>query len=190
MQSLNLEKAKELLNKHIKGGSTLKHSRETEVIMRALAKHFGEDEDLWGITGLLHDLDWEEIGNKHELHGKRTVEILKKEGLDSKEMLKAILSHCESMDHVDEKRESKMDYCLSAAENITGIISAYVLVRPDKKIAEAKVKSINKKLKDKAFAANVSRELIYDIEKTGLQKNEFIQIALDAIKQIAAELGF
>ncbi len=188
--SITIDEARELVKKYLKEEYLLQHSRETEVIMRALAKHFGEDEEFWGITGLLHDLDMNECGENYENHGVRTVEILKEEGYDIPEMFHAIQSHCENLGYIDAKRESKMEYALSAAENITGLIVAYTLMIPDKKFASVKPKSIKKKLKDKSFAAKVNREFISDIEKTGLEKSQFIEIAIEAMQGIADEMGF
>lgn len=158
--------------------------------MRALARHFDEDEDFWGITGLLHDLDMENCGENYENHGVKTVEILREEGYEMPEMFHTIQSHCENLGYIDAKRESKLDYCLSAAENITGLIVAYTLMIPDKKLASVKPKSIKKKLKDKSFAAKVNREFINDIEKTGLERAQFLQIAIEAMQGIADEIGF
>jgi uncharacterized protein len=181
--------AQEILKKHIHEAHLIAHMRETEVIMRALARHFGEDEDFWGITGLLHDLDYEEVGMDCTKHGYQTGEILKEEGYDIPEMFRAIKSHCEGLEGCDTARESKMEYCLAAAENITGIISAYALVRPEKKIAGTKPKSLTKKLKDKSFAANVNRDSVNDIEKAGLERSEFLAIAIAAVEEIADEVG-
>lgn len=188
--TITIDEARALVEKYLTQQYLRDHSRETEVIMRALAKHFSEDEEFWGLVGLLHDLDMDEIGEEHDKHGDRTVEILKEEGYDIPEMFKAIQSHTENLGFTDAKRESKLDFALSAAENITGIIVAYTLMRPDKKLENVKVKSIKKKLKDKSFAAKVNRELINDIEKTGLERSEFLQIAIDAMKEIAEEIGF
>jgi predicted hydrolase (HD superfamily) len=166
------------------------HTRESEVIMRKLANHFGEDEEFWGITGLLHDLDMDSINNDYSLHGKKTVEILKKEGYNIPEMFDAIIAHTEGLEESNAERKTRLDYVLAAAENITGLISAYVLVRPDKKIEGTKVKSITKKIKDKAFAASVNRQFINDIyEKTGMERSTFIQLSIDAMKEIADEIG-
>ena len=154
-----------------------------------LADHFDDDEDLWGITGLLHDLDMDETGGDIQSHGIRTIEILQEEGYEIPIMFRAIQSHVESLGIVGINRESIMEYCLSAAENITGLISAYALMRPEK-MEGMKASSLNKKFKSKAFAANVSRELINDIEKTGLQKNQFFDISIKAMQKIASEIGF
>ena len=185
---ITLEEANNILKKYLSQPHLLHHSRETEVVMRALAKHFGEDEEFWGITGLLHDLDMEAIDGKDETHGTKTCQILTDEGFDMPEMFQAIKSHVETLGFLDVKRETKLEYCLSAAENVTGLITAYALMRPEK-LTGMKASSLNKKFKAKAFAANVNRELINDIEKTGLQKNEFFEIAIKAIQSIASEIG-
>ncbi|MCK5476793.1 MAG: HD domain-containing protein [Candidatus Aenigmarchaeota archaeon] len=187
--NITIDEAKTLLHKYIKEEFLLNHSRETEVIMRGLAKHFKEDEDFWGITGLLHDLDMDDIGTDIQKHGERTCQILEQEGYEIPKMFDAIKSHTEALGHLGIKRKNKLDFALSAAENITGIIYAYVLMRPDKTIDGVKTKSITKKIKDKTFASNVNREAINDIEKTGLSRGEFIEIALDSMKSIAEEIG-
>ena len=142
---LNIDEANQLLREHIKDQKNLYHSRETEVIMRALAKHFNEDEEKWGITGLLHDLDWEATEATPEQHGIKSTELIGDKLPE--DAIHAIQSHNQGYTGI--KRESNFDICLAAGESITGIISAYALVRPDKKIAGTKVKSITKKLKDK-----------------------------------------
>ncbi|MFH0837632.1 MAG: HDIG domain-containing metalloprotein [Candidatus Aenigmatarchaeota archaeon] len=185
---ISIEEARLLLRKHITDDYTLKHSRESEVIMKALANHFNMDEELWAVAGLLHDLDWQETENNIEKHGLRTVEILQNEGYDIPELFRAIKAHCESIG--TGVRETKIDYALSAAENITGIIIAYVLMRPDKKLALVETSSITKKFKDRSFAAKVDRGVINDIEKIGLSRADFIALALDAMKSIADEIGF
>jgi predicted hydrolase (HD superfamily) len=128
------------------------------------------------------------IDGDYSQHGYKTVEILKKEGYDLPEMFKAIISHTEGVSGTEAKRETDFEIILSAAENITGLISAYVLMKPEKKIAGTKVKSIKKKLKAKAFAASVNREFIYDIEKTGIDLDTFLQIAIEAMTEIAEEV--
>ena len=186
---ITIEEARDLLEKYITQDYLKNHSRETEVIMRGLAKHFEEDEDFWGITGLLHDLDMDVISGEYKEHGMKTCAILEEEGYNIPEMFYAIKTHTEHLGHLNIERKSKLDFALSAAENITGLIYAYVLMRPDKKIKDVKVKSITKKIKDKTFAANVDRTLINDIEKTGLSRAEFIEIALESMKSIADEVG-
>jgi len=186
---IRIEEANTLVKKYLKQQYLINHSRETEVIMRALANHFADDDDFWGITGLLHDLDMDETGGDIKTHGSRTIEILKEEGYEIPHMFRAILSHVESLGIVGIKRETLMEYCLSAAENVTGLITAYALMRPEK-LEGMKASSLNKKFKSKAFAANVSRELINDIEKTGISKNKFFELSIKAIQEIASEIGF
>ncbi len=124
-----------------------------------------------------------------ERHGLETIDILKKEGYDCPEMFHAILTHTEGFAQNRPARKTRFEYALAAAESITGIITAYVLVRPDKKIAGTQPKSITKKLKDKSFAASVNRAFINDIEKTGIERNHFIQMAIEALTEIAEEIG-
>ncbi|MFN8254685.1 MAG: HD domain-containing protein [Bacteroidales bacterium] len=181
--------AQQLLDKYLKTPYLKLHTLESEAIMRKLALYFGKDEVLWGNTGLLHDLDMDVINGDYSLHGIKTVEILKNEGYDIPEMFAAILSHAEGVNALNAKRSSDFDFILSAAENITGMIAAYVAVRPDKKIAGTQPSSIVKRLKARAFAASVNREFIYDIEKTGLKLDKFLQLSIDAMTEIAAEIG-
>ncbi|MBN2417552.1 HD domain-containing protein [bacterium] len=186
--SITAAEARKLIDTYLTTETLRFHSRETEVIMRALARHFDEDEESWGLTGLLHDLDMDAVGGDPARHGFETIEILKREGYDMPELFEAILSHTESLGGGRPARSTQLHYALAAAENITGLITAYVLVRPDKTIAGAKAASVTKKLKDKSFAASVSREYINDIEKTGLERSAFIAMAIDAMTGIKDEI--
>ncbi len=183
---ISREEAWQLLTEHVHDEVLLQHSRETEVIMRALATRLGRDVELWGATGLLHDLDFETTKDDPTRHTVRTVEILTERGFPP-EALQAIRAH--NWDNLGIERESEFDYALAAAESLTGILVATALVQPDKKLASVKVKSVKKKLKTPAFARAVRREPIYDVEKVGLTLDEFIQLALDAIGEIHDELG-
>jgi len=185
---ISYQEAKNLLDKYLKTEFLRFHSRETEVVMRRLAKHFNENQDFWGISGLLHDLDLDILQGNFALHGLTTVKILREEGFEIPELFAVILSHTEGIPESTAKRVSNFDIILSAAENITGLISANTLLRPDKKIAGTEPKSLIKRLKSKAFAASVNREFIYDIEKTGISLNDFLQIAIDAMTEIADEI--
>ena len=187
---MNEAKAKEIMLKYLKTDNLIKHSLETGAVLRGLAKHFGENEEFWAVCGILHDIDLEIIGTDYSKHGPHSIELLKKEGVEDPVMFQAILSHAENLGFVKEKRTSNLDYALAAGENITGLIAAYVLILPSKKLADVKPSSILKRLKEKSFAAKVNRELISDIEKTGLMKDKFVEIAVNAMKGIAAEIGF
>ncbi len=158
----------------------------TEAIMKELAKKFGENEEKWALTGLLHDLDLEKINNDMHKHALQTIEILKPYNLDQ-EITHAILSHNE--EGINVKRESKFDFALTCAETITGMVVATVLVLPDKKIATVTAENIKNRMKEKGFARNVKRERIMDCEKIGLSLDEFVSISLDAMKSVAGELG-
>lgn len=187
---ITYQQATELFNKHIKDPMIRNHCRESEVVLRALAKRLGDDEELWGIAGLLHDIDFDETKNDVSQHCVRCVDILKEAGV-SDELIKVIISHAygtECGDYRDKERTTKFQHALAAGETVTGLIYAYGLMRPDKKLANAEAKSIRKKFKDKSFAAKVSRDVIRECEKLGLELEEFLEIALGAMKGIADEI--
>ena len=184
------DQAFELLKQHMKDPANLNHSHEAEVIMRALAKHLGEDAEYWGSLGLLHDIDWE---YGEDLHCNKCREILAEAGFDQ-EFIDTIVSHGYGSTAyegklMDEKRTTKVQHALAAGETITGLIYAVALVRPDKKLGEVEVKSVKKKMKDKAFAAKVNRDIIKECKLIGLELDEFIDVALKAMKEIAPEIG-
>ena len=184
------DEAWNLLTQHMKDPANLNHSRESEVIMRALARKLGEDEEYWGNLGLLHDVDWE---YGEDVHCKKCLEILSEAGF-SKEFIETIISHGYGVlacgeELAAKKRLTKTQHLLAAAETVTGLIYATALVRPDKKLESVEVKSIKKKMKDKSFAAKVNRNIIYECEEAGISLDEFIEISLQAMKEIAAEIG-
>ncbi len=187
---ISYDEALSLFKDRLKTETLRKHSRETEVIMRRLACELGQDKTFWGITGLLHDLDLDIIDGDYSKHGYKTVEILREEGYEIPEMFNAILAHTEGLDENRPKRQTLLDYCLAGAENLTGIISAYVLLRPGGKLEGTKPKSIRKKLKDKSFAASVNRQFIIDAyEKAGMEASDFIRLSIEAMTEIAEETG-
>ena len=179
------ERAWEILNAHLKNEKLIAHSLSTEVVLRALADQLGEDADYWGITGLLHDLDLDLVGADMHAHAKKTVEILEAEGID-RQALDAILRHNEAL---GVPRETKLDVALAAGETITGLIAATTLVYPSKDLADVKPKSVTKRMKEKAFAASVSRETIRECETLGIELAEFARIAVEAMREIRAEIG-
>ncbi|MFA6254526.1 MAG: HDIG domain-containing metalloprotein [Patescibacteria group bacterium] len=187
---MNRETAQNLLILHLKDPANLNHSRESEVIMRALAGHLGEDQDYWGNLGLLHDIDWE---YGEDVHCKKCREILGQAGFDE-EFIETIISHGYGVtacgaELAAKQRTTKLQHLLAAAETITGLIYASALVRPDKKLESVEVSSIKKKMKDKSFAAKVNREVIRECEAAGIPLDEFIAISLKAMKEIAGEIG-
>jgi len=157
------------------------HCLASEAILRAMARELGSDPELWGLAGLLHDLDFKETEEDMTRHGRVTAELLEKRGVPAS-MTHAILSH--NSEHVGVLPESDLDYALSAAEQITGLIAAAAKVLPDKRIASVQAKSIKKRMKETAFARRVDRERIRDCEKTGMSLDRFIEISLDAMKAL------
>ena len=188
---INRDQALEFLKSMPQLDSDMNHYLESEVIMKALAKHFNEDEEYWAMVGLLHDIDWSLTKNKCANHTVKAKDILKELGFDD-EFIQTVQSHGYGYEEIpefkDKKRTKKIEYALIASETITGIIYAYALIR-GKKISDMKVKGLKKRFKEKSFAAKCNRDLIREIELTGLELSEFFQISLDAVKGIAEEIG-
>jgi len=160
------------------------HALQSEAIMRALAERLGHDPDLWGVTGLLHDLDFPLTKSTPDQHGVRAREELA--GKLPEEALHAIVSHNEECTGV--AAASPFDFALRAAETTTGLVMTAALVRPTR-MEGMEPKSLKKKMKDKSFAAAVSRERIRECEKLGLTLDEFLALAIAAMTPIAAETG-
>ena len=182
-------KALEILNKYMTTEYLQKHSYAVESVMRALARKLEpESEELWAMTGLLHDLDVDMVDYRSnpELHGPKTVELLKEEGFGSEEMYHSICAHNED---TKVPIKSKMDQAIYAADPITGFITAITLVYPDKKLASVKVKSITKRMDEVRFAAGANREAMRSIEKLGIPFAEFAELSLKAMTEIAEDLG-
>jgi len=185
------EQAVELLKSMPQQESDMNHYLETEAIMKALAKHFNEDEEYWAMIGLLHDVDWALTKDNWAEHTVKAEQILKEKGFDDK-FIQIVQSHAYGYDEIpafkDKIRTTKIEFALIASETLTGIIFAYALMR-GKKISDMEVKGLKKKFKDKKFAENCNRDLVREIEKTGLELSEFFQIAIDAVKTIAEQIG-
>lgn len=184
-QLLPRAQALELLHQHLKTPGTIKHSLASEAVMRALAERLGEDPEVWGQAGLLHDLDIETTGTDLTQHTHRTMEILTGLGLDP-QILEAIRLHNE-MAHGD-RRSQPFHHALAAAETITGLILATAMVYPDKKLTSVVPKSVRKRMKEKAFAAGANREIILECERLGISLDEFCALALTAMQNIAGSL--
>jgi putative nucleotidyltransferase with HDIG domain len=177
----------ELLNKHIKNPKMIAHSLASEAVLRALARRFGEDENIWGIAGLMHDIDVEFTNADPKRHALEGAEMLKVEGLPD-EAVDAVRMHNEMATGLD--RSTRFQHALAAGETITGLIFATALVYPDRKIASVKPKSVVKRMKEKIFAASVNRDTIMECEKIGIPIDEFAELSLNALKPIAEEVGF
>lgn len=180
------EEAVILLHEYIKNPNMISHCLASEAVMRELANHFGEDEDKWGLAGLLHDLDVEITNADPKIHGLETASILEDKGLDP-DIVDAIKHHNEMATGIE--RSNLFQHALAAGETITGLIVATTLVYPDKKIASVKPKSVRKRMKAKAFAASVNRENIMECEKAGIPLDEFIVISLEGMKKISDQIG-
>ena len=180
------EKALARLREHIQNEKTIIHSLASEAVMRALALHLGEDENRWGLTGLLHDIDVEVTNADPKVHALKAEELLGDFGFDS-EMLDAIRMHNDEATGI--ARSTRFQYALAAGETITGLIYATTLVYPDKKIESIKYKSVRKRMKEKAFAASVNRDIIRECEELGISLDEFIQLSVDAMKKISGQIG-
>ena len=178
------QQALDMVRSHVSDEKLVKHMLAVEAIMRALARRLGEDEDLWGLTGLLHDLDYEETKDDFSKHGLRSAEML--EGLLPEEALHAIRSH---NDLTGVEPETKLDLALRASDALSGLIVASALVMPNKKLEEVRVKTLKKKFKAKDFARGDDRDRIRLCEQLGLTLEEFFELGLEAMKAIADQLG-
>jgi len=184
-ENLDRDAAWNLLCEFTESESLRKHMLSVEACMRAYARKFGEDENYWGITGLLHDFDYEKYPTPAE-HPFVGCKILEERGYPE-EMRRAILSHAE---YSGVKRESRMEKALFACDELAGFITASALVKPNKSLAEVEAKSVKKKMKDKAFARSVNRDDITNgATDLGVDLEDHIAFCIEAMKTIAAELG-
>lgn len=172
------EEAELLLKSYIKNPRMIAHCFASELVMRALALHFGEDENQWGLAGLLHDIDVEVTNADPLVHGPAAAEILRPLGIDET-IIEAIALHNEMA--TDTPRSTRFHHALAAGETITGLIFATTMVYPDRNIGSVKTKSIVKRMKEKAFAASVKRENILECELIGLSIDEFATLCLNAL---------
>src|SRR5579859_2108217 len=187
MDGNNLDRAQawSLLCEYTQSESLRKHMLAVEACMRAYARKFGEDEEKWGLTGLLHDFDYEKYPTPQE-HPFAGNKILEERGYPE-EMRRAILSHA---DYSGVPRESRMEKTLFACDELAGFITATALVKPSKSLAEVEAKSVRKKMKDKAFARSVNRDdIINGAADLGVDLEEHIAFCIEAMKAIANELG-
>ncbi|MBX5321125.1 MAG: HDIG domain-containing protein [Candidatus Bathyarchaeota archaeon] len=182
---LTREEAFSLVKKHVAKRNILYHMLAVEAIMRSLARHFGEDEEKWGLIGLIHDIDYEKTEATPEKHSLIAAEILKE--MLPEELLKAIKAH--NFKHTGIKPENRMEKALIASDAISGLLVACALVMPSKKLAEVKVETVAKKFKDKDFARGADRERILVCEEIGIPREEFFEISLKGLKEIAYEIG-
>ena len=174
-----------LLTEFTQSESLRKHALAVEACMRAYARKYDSDEELWGVVGLLHDFDYDKYPSLED-HPYRGNEILKERGW-SEEIRKAIMSHAE---YTGVPRQSPMEKTLFACDELAGFITACALVKPGKSLAEVDAKSVRRKMKDKAFARSVNRnDIITGAADLGVDLEEHIAFCIEAMKGIAKELG-
>lgn len=178
------EEALSLMHEYVQSESLRRHMYSVEAACRAYARRFGEDEALFGITGLLHDFDYERFPDEHPAPG---VEILRERGYPD-ELLHAIQAHYAPRTGV--QPETLLDRTLYACDEITGLVTAAALVRPTKSILDMEAKSVLKKMKDKGFAAGVDRdEVRHAVELLGVEMGDHVAFVIEAMRGIAPELG-
>lgn len=175
--------ALELVRKYTEKEITYRHLISVEGVMRALARHFGEDEDRWGFTGLWHDLDYDFTESNLDRHSYQTVDWLREEGYEDEGVLNAILGH-----RFEEYQTDLLSKAIVHADAISGLLVASALVRPEK-AAGMKVSSVKKKLKEKSFAPGVERENVHGVEESiGLSLDEFLAISIGGLQRVAPEI--
>jgi putative nucleotidyltransferase with HDIG domain len=182
---VNRNEALALVREFVKNENLVRHMLAVEAAMRFYAEKFGEDVETWGITGLLHDYDWE-IHPTLDEHPQAGVDLLRQRGVPEP-IIRAILSHA---DHTGVARQTRMEKALYACDEITGLITAVALVRPSHSLGDLEVSSVKKKWKDRAFAAGANREEIARAsEEFGIELWEHVGNVIQAMRRIAPDLG-
>jgi putative nucleotidyltransferase with HDIG domain len=179
-----------LLHEYTASDSLRKHMLAVEGAMRAYARKFGEDEERWGLAGLIHDFDYERFPNSAhsptEEHPSEGVRVLRSRGYPE-DILEAILGHAQ---YTDTPRVSKMAKTLFAVDELTGLITATALVRPTKSVHEVDARSVRKKMKDKAFARGVNRDdVISGAQELGVDLDDHISFVIAAMQARSSDLG-
>jgi putative nucleotidyltransferase with HDIG domain len=183
---ISREQAHELMEQFLESESMRKHCLASEAIMQALANRLGADSEMWGLVGLLHDLDYNETKDKMDQHALLTERILLERGVDG-QIAQAIKYH--NAENLGLVRKDSVHFALTAAETITGMITATALVYPDKKVCSVVPKSVKKRMKQKEFARSVNRDHIMLCEQIGLSLDDFIATSLEAMCRISDRLG-
>jgi putative nucleotidyltransferase with HDIG domain len=179
------EEAFSLLKEYNRSDNLIRHALAVEGVMRYMARKHGEDEETWGVIGLIHDLDYEQFPDQH---CTKTAEILRERGWPE-EAVRAVVSHgygiCSEVEP-----QSLLEKTLFAVDELTGLVAATALVRPSKSVLDMKAKSVKKKWKDKSFAAGVDREVIdRGAEMLGVDRTELIREVIEGMRTAAGELG-
>jgi len=182
---MDREQALAELKKRVQNKNLLKHMYACEAVMRRLARHFGEDEDRWGLAGLLHDIDYDETKDDPARHSKVGSEMLEKMGLPE-DIVYAVKVHNSAHGL---PRNSLMDKALYATDPVTGLIVAGALIRPEKKLAAVDVPFLVNRFHEKSFARGANREQIASCADLGLGLEDFLELSLEAMLGISRELG-
>jgi putative nucleotidyltransferase with HDIG domain len=183
--TMTREEALVIVREFVKHENLVRHMLAVEAAMAFYAKEYDQDEELWRVTALLHDYDWE-IHPSLDEHPQAGIALLEERGV-SEEVTRAILSHA---DHTGVPRQSLMEKALLACDEITGLITASALVRPSRSLSDLKVKSVKKKWKDKSFAAGINREeVIQAVDDFGVELWEHVGNVIQAMQGIAPDLG-
>jgi uncharacterized protein len=183
---ISREEAVQWMEELLKSDGLRKHSYASEAVMRALALRLGHDPDLWGLIGLLHDIDYEETKDRPSEHGRKTADILTSRGV-GKDVVEAIQAH--NAEALGIERKSGVDYAITCSECVTGLVVATALVYPDKKLSSVKPSSVVKRMKQKEFARSVNRDHIRLCEKLNLSLDEFVELSVKAMAGISDQLG-
>ncbi len=182
---MDRETAYRVVQEHARSDSLRKHLLAVEACMRAYARKLGEDEEKWGIAGLVHDFDWE-VCPTPEAHPTYGTEILRSRGFPE-DIVRAVLSHG---NHTGIPRESLMEKALYACDELSGFVTAVALVRPNRSLSEVSVSSVKRKMKDRAFAKSVNRDdIIQGAQELGVDLDEHITFIVEALRPVAEQLG-
>jgi len=174
-----------LLQEYNSDPSLIHHALAVEGVLRHMARKRGADEDLWGVVGLIHDLDYERWPDEH---CAKTREILESRGWPQ-DYVRAVLSHGWGI-CTDVEPQTELEKALYAVDELTGLVTACALVRPSKSVHDLKVKSVKKKWKDKRFAAGADRELIQrGADKLGVERDDLIEDCIAGMRDVADEIG-
>lgn len=179
------DKAIELIKEKVKTRTLINHMLATEAIMKRIAEKTGKDKEKWGLCGLLHDLDFEKTKDNPQNHAKEAAEILKDKNIEE-DIIHSILAH--NSEYTNTEPESKMDWCLLAADAMTGLITACAMVK-EKRLSNVTDKTIKKAFKKKGFAAGSDREKIRFCEKAGMSYDDFVHESREAMQEISETLG-
>jgi len=180
---MNREEALNLVKAHLKNKNLVKHSLAVEACMREMARHLNEDEEKWGLAGILHDLDYEITEKSPELHTTETVKILQEKGV-APDIIRTIQAHAGQVECLN-----KMEWSIFSIDPLTGLIIAATLMHPNRKLKDVDLGFVKRRYKEKSFARGARREDIEQIKNIGMDLDEFLSICLKAMQGIDKDLG-